>query len=535
MSVRDTTGVIIPSHEMAPGAILRAVENASSVVSTTSNDAGEYWAMQLVASIPADAVPEGSIIILPLTDPFEGEPLDFTYLASSKHMFLRILAKPQPRLTYGLCVTYSDGTLERLVPLGTTIKFPSVANYLVAKPELVELMRLAMGPELRIPTGDTSTAKRVCIRPLETGGERAEATEERHKGTSLMVDLEGVQRSTRNKADLHQRELDLHFVFRAMDVEKWDYSMSTDLVLTPEAYRSMVCEQAISQTEDQHPAFTACGLISRVQSLPLFLNKEKLKLLLTGAVFMDESNEPTLTWADFVTKESITDEAAPCPNHNSGMVCVLKNLAIVMQVIFSNSFENSLAPFINHLEGAKRIMEVVPADFLKHSVELGLKKFFRVVRSVRSIAIKEMAVPNPERCAAYLTWIFERLAEDLSNHPKMVKQEAYYRCHTSRNKVWNGVVKNGSRIGKAEKPSVKFTEKATEDKGAPSKPCAGYMGSQLGAVRHDGRPYQCIRGAACSFRHISITGKSDQRLTDLTASMPPAAQTDLRKAISSRK
>jgi hypothetical protein len=78
--------------------------------------------------------------------------------------------------------------------------------------------------------------------------------------------------------------------------------MSTDLVLQPEAYRSMLCEQSISQIEDQHPAFTLCGLISRVQSLPLFSNEEKLKLLLTGSILIEGSSVPTLTLEDFADR-----------------------------------------------------------------------------------------------------------------------------------------------------------------------------------------------------------------------------------------
>ena len=155
-----------------------------------------------------------------------------------------------------------------------------------------------------------------------------------------------------------------------MDIGKLIYSISTDLVLQPEAYRSMVCEQGDTQSDDQHPAFTACGLISRVQSLALFSNKEKLKLMLVSAVLIEGHAEPTLALEDFVTKEPISNRAAPCANHNSGMVSALKNLAMVMHILFSDVFENSLATFICHLEGAKRIMEVVPADFLRHSVEL---------------------------------------------------------------------------------------------------------------------------------------------------------------------
>jgi hypothetical protein len=539
VSVSETTGVRLPSYDMAPGAMLRAVEDASSVIAGSTDERGEYLAMSLVEVIPAAGVPDGSVIILPLTSPSEGELSNFTYLAASAHMYIRIHVRPQPLFTYGQCMAYSDGAEERVVPVGARVKFPSSDNYLVATPELVGLMRSSIGPEARSVSSDTAPAKRVCIRPLESGGEQAEETDDKPKGTSTYIlDLEGVKRPTRNKSDIPQREKDLHFVFRAMDIGKWDYSMSTDFVLQPEAYRSMVCEQSISQTEDQHPAFTACGLISRVQSLPLFSNKEKLKLLMIGSVLIEGSSEPTLSLEDFVTKgsESITDRATPCPLHNAGLVNARKNMLVCMHIVFSNHFEKALEEFIDHLEGAKRIMEVVPADFLKHSVELALRKFFRVVRSVKSSALVDMKVSTPEQCATYLSWLFERLAEDLSYHPKMVKMEAYYRCQLSRSRALQTSQKSKDIVAKVTpEKSVKFAEKATEDKPAMTKACVGHLGSQLGAVKHDGRPYKCIHGATCHFRHISINGKSDQRLLDLVAGMPATAQTDLKKAIGARK
>jgi hypothetical protein len=532
-------GVLIPRYELAPGAILRAVENASSVVPGSSDEDGEYLAMSLVVSKPAADVPEGSIVILPLTPPSEGEVTDFSYLAASKHMFLKIRKRPQPLFTYGQCVAYSDGTAERLVAVGESVKFPSATNYLVSTDELVSLIRTSVGPEVQLLISDNVPAKRPCVRLLGIGGEQAEELEDKPKGTSTYIlDLEGVKRPTRNKSDIPQREKDLHFMFRAMDVGKWDYCMSTDLVLQPEAYRSMLCEQSISQIEDQHPAFTSCGLISRVQSLPLFSNKEKLKLLLTGAILIEGSSDPSLTLEDFVTKgsESITDRASPCPLHNAGLVSVLKNLSVCLHIVFSNSFGHALDEFIDHLEGAHRIMEVVPADFLKHSVELALRKFFRVVRSVKMSALVDMKVSSPEQCATYLSWLFERLAEDMAFHPKMVKMEAYYRCQMARSKAlaYSQRPKEAAAKVTPEK-TVKFVEKPLEEKSALSKPCAGHLGSQLGAVRHDGRPYKCIHGAGCTFRHVSIAGKTDQRLNDLISTMPAAAQTDLRKAIGSKK
>lgn len=538
-TVRETTGVIIPGHEMAPGAILKAVEDAASVVTGSTDEGGEYLSMSLVQSMLAADIPDASIIILPLTPPADGQVMDFTYLAASKHMFIKIRIRPQPMYTYGRCMAYSDGTEERLVPVGTHLKFPSSTKYLVATPELVDLIQSSLVPEVRSLFNDAVPAKRPCVRPLDNGGEQADECEDKPKGTSTYIlDLDGVKRPTRNKSDIPQREKDLHFIFRAMDAGKWDYCMSTDLVLQPEAYRSMICEQSISQIEDQHPAFTSCGLISRVQSLLVFSNKEKLKLLLTGSILIEGLSEPSLNLEEFVTKgaEAITDRASPCPLHNAGLVSALKNLMMCMHIVFSNSFGDALEEFIDHLEGAQRIMEVVPADFLKHSVELALRKFFRVVRSVKTSALVDMKVSTPQQCATYLAWIFERLAEDLSYHPKMVKMEAYYRCQLSRSRALTQTQRPKEATNKVTpEKSVKFVEKTTEDKPVLSKPCAGHLGNQIGAVKQDGRPYKCVHGAGCTFRHVSITGKTDQRLQDLISTMPAAAQTDLRKAIGTKK
>jgi hypothetical protein len=118
----------------------------------------------------------------------------------------------------------------------------------------------------------------------------------------------------------------------------------------------------------------------------------------------------------------------------------------------------------------------------------------------------------------------------------MVKMEAYYRCQMARSKAlaYSQRPKEAAAKVTPEK-TVKFVEKPLEEKSALSKPCAGHLGSQLGAVKHDGRQYKCIHGAGCTFRHVSIAGKTDQRLNDLISTMPAAAQTDLRKAIGSKK
>ena len=121
--VRTATAFAVPVYDMASGAVLRAVENASSIVPGARDDAGEYMEMALVDLVPAAAVQNSAIIVLPLATPVEGEILDFTYLAASDHMFVRVNCRPQPRLTYGHCLAFSDRTVEPMVPIGAAISF----------------------------------------------------------------------------------------------------------------------------------------------------------------------------------------------------------------------------------------------------------------------------------------------------------------------------------------------------------------------------------------------------------------------------
>ena len=75
-------------------------------------------------------------------------------------------------------------------------------------------------------------------RQLEIGGESAEDTTEKPKGMYLQ-DLDDRRHFSRNKTDVAKRELELNFIFRAMDEKRRDYCMSTDLILQTELYRSM--------------------------------------------------------------------------------------------------------------------------------------------------------------------------------------------------------------------------------------------------------------------------------------------------------
>jgi hypothetical protein len=181
-------------------------------------------------------------------------------------------------------------------------------------------------------------------------------------------------------------------------------------------------------------------------------------------------------------------------------------------------------------------MELVSADFLKHMVEITIRRFFRVVRSVKTSSTQQSLV-TPQKCADFLAESFDKVTEVLSDHPLMVKQEVHFRLQSARRceaAVTDRTESAKKESAKAEKQSVKFAEVSPEVKKVSSRrTCSAYLGSQL--VRKDGRPYSCNFGKDCSFAHVSIAGKSRERLTDLVSAMAPSVKADLAKAILNRK
>ena len=528
-------GVCVPVYELAPGQILKAVEHASALATEYSDDAGEFYSMAMAELLGAAEVPAGAIIVLPLSEPEDVQRIDFSFLASSSLMYLQLFATPQPRMTYCHVAGYSAGTTDRPFPLGQKLKFPSAINYVVAKNALVDAVQEAIGQVVAVPG---ASAKRVCVRQLETGGELAGVTGEKAKGAYplVMTDLDEVTYPTRNKTDLVKRERELFLILRMMDVAKREYVMTTDMVIQPEVYRSTLCEMSVSQPEEVHPAFAACSLISRIHGLTVFRDKTKLELLLTGSVFLDSSTELSLTLEDFVTSPKISNKSSACSSNNVGMVAVLENLQMVLQIVFSNEFTECFKSFIENLHGICRTMYLVPADLLRHTVEMTLRKFFRTVRSVKGSSLPDgLSLKTPALCSQYLKSMFEKSSVSLSNFSTMQQHDSYFRFWLARRSEIESLPKPGERALKAVTPTVKFerAEKARSPAAPPlsTKPCSGYMGGLLGAVKKDGRPYRCEFGSNCSYKHISPAGKSDEKVLDYIESMSTTARFDLRKAI----
>ena len=539
-SASASQGVRLHSYVLASGSLQRAMENASSIRDDSTDEQGEEFYATIASTNTAAIVTADSVMILPLSDPAENEVLDFTYLAASDLMFVQIHGTPQPRMTYGHCLEYSHGVADRALPLGSLLKFPTTTNFIIAKPQLLVEVRYTVG--LTAPmTGGVDSAKRPCLRPRAVGGELAEDVSDKSKGTSqYLLDLDGVKHVNRNKTDIHHREKDLYFVFRAMDIEKWDYSISSDVVLQPREFLSMLSKQGDTRSGNRHAAFTACGLISIVFKLEVIHNTEKLKLLLTGAVLLHESNSllhesssNSLTLDDFVTGERVANKPVVCPANNAGLISVLRNFQTVMQIVFSDCFETCLSAFIKDLEGANRPMELVTADFLKYSVEQVLRDFFRVVRT----AISAGSVSNPTECALFLSDRFRELATNLSTYSIRVVDEQFFQVKLARPRSVQLPVEREKEKPITDKVVTRSKTAAAEEMGPKGSPktCTGHFGGLVGAVKSDGRPYACSYGKECVFWHLSIDGSTEQKLLKVAAVMPTVPQRDIVRAIKARK
>ena len=379
----EQTIVQLPTYTLLPTAILKAVDNAASVLTSSSDDLGELFGIAVATKVAAEDVVIGSVVIIPFRNPGSDEVIDFSFVASSPQLYVTLKGTPQIRMSYGVCTAYSNNCPEFPVDVGTAIKFPSPSHFLVAKGDLTEALSAAVKTSSRSMEPQIEEGqKRQCIRQLDEVGEQPEPFID--KGTSkYLLDLEGVRHFTRVKTDVPQREKDLFFVFRAMDRAKWEYAMGNDLTLQAEEFRLTLVEQGMSRNSSRIAAFSECSMLDRIQKLEFAVKTTKTKLLLSGIILVEGTSE-TLTLEDFTSGERILSEAIICPNHNRALIAVLRNVKMVLEIVFSSEFHECLAGFIHDLEGTERPMELVASDFMLFSVESALRKFFRVIRSVRT-------------------------------------------------------------------------------------------------------------------------------------------------------
>ena len=100
----------------------------------------------------------------------------------------------------------------------------------------------------------------------------------------------------------------------------------------------MVTEQSQTRSGNRDPAFSSCGLLSRVEELDVVKNAEKIKAFLSGNICMGAGMSAEL-------EDSSTLNCPICSLskvdllRNKNLIIALKNLGLLIEVYFSSLYK----------------------------------------------------------------------------------------------------------------------------------------------------------------------------------------------------
>jgi hypothetical protein len=472
------------------------LEDAAQSTSTSSDISGDFFNSNRATKESIANLTANDVIMVPLFVTENAVPMDSTALAQGP--------------LFATCLAYSQGTVHRETAVGFLVYFPPPDHILVANTNMLDLIETSTGTASDEPrTGAERANKRICTR-MQTGkGEQPAYETSIDKGMSkVMFDLDGGRYAVRDKSDLISSEEELGFAFRAIDRERWDQLAGKDFRLQA----GFILQQGRLREDHRHKAFTSCGVLDQVQGLGISQKTDPTKLLLMGRILIEE-DEPTLTLEDFIDPGEglpLSTSETVCPFQNRPMIAVLKNLQLVMEVCLSSEFKDVFEAFIVALEGTNRPLDRVNADFLKHQVEINLRKFFRVVSSERADnTLEEAPLNNPEECASFLHSLLETLVLNLKDHHHRALEDEYYRIAFIRDRRIAEIAARAEPTS-SSKPKAK-TGSPTKKAESPLRTCAGHFGKQRKATFPD-CPYKCSFGQACKFRHVTMIGKTHSEI-----------------------
>ena len=505
--------LVLPAYEQLQAEYVSSMRNMAEAAAGPATEQGEYFLMAIAEQKEMAVLVDGDFIVVPLVTMAVDQIADAHFMASAPIMFLKLIGVPHAVMTYATCAAFYGPVTIAPFAVGDRVKLPSIHSYFVARSGVVE----ALADLMLLSTSTSQSSKRPCVRLLGELGDQPDTIMD--KGTLKFVnDLDGGRYPTRNKSDLGTREEELHFLFRALEFDRREGVMGVDYLLQTEKYRALIISEAKSRSELRNPAYTSCGLYDRVYKLQLFTDPGRLKLFLTGNVLTEEI--PTLSLADFVGSQPLLEGEFICPKQNAPLVATLQNLQIVLQVLLSNDFEDSLEPFIAHLQGKLRPLELVKSNLLRFTVEAVLRKFFNVISTIRTPKLTTgFEVRTSAECAVYLRKLFDDLKETLADHQSRGIEESYFHRAVGLNITSVNVAISDPKLDLPGKKKVS------------GRPCSGFLGEQLKAKLTDGSLYKCLYGTECTFRHVSVKGKSEKDILELLAQLPSSAQADLRRVV----
>ena len=512
--------IVRPTYSALSSNLLTGVLTASSAVSDVLSPAGEAFTMLMADRVAALEGVAGSTVLLPINPPAADQVINFSYMCTCPVAFLTLRGRPGVHTSFAEVIGFTDDVLHQPLATGLTVQFPTPEFFLVAKGDL-----LASSQRRPLNTSEPEAKRSKVAQPV-IGGELTSPSGER--AILHITDLEGGKHVTRSKSDLYTREQDLRMGFRVVERERWPHLMGGDLLLQPAEYARIIIEQARTRPQHRDVAFHTCGLLVHVEELGFAYKTEKLRSLINGNVYGVGKGTP-VEIQDFESPGSPISTATGVDRlRNRNLVTALENVQLVMEVFYSPAFENALGTFIGHLKSSAQPMMLVTAAYLKHSVELQLTTFFRVVRSKKIHEPPLVALSTPKECAAYLASLFATLAKDLSDHAERKLGEDMF-AHSLEMKKANITQERKS----VKEPLIVKEEKSVRVSTGVKSLCFNFFGQSVKAVHEKTqKPYKCDRGNECIHDHSLSKGLTKKELLKIADSMPYHSRSDCRTAIS---
>ena len=440
----STTAWSLPTYSALSVALQFSIDTISSFDRTASIDTARSRMSYNTKLVAWNGLSERQFILIPLAVPEAPAIFDFAFLDTCGFIILATKGLPTEVLTHGIMIgTYGDHNFEGIA-LGENVCFSTPGHFLVASGDLISrCSQLQLELSQRAEDAAGTFTKRQRLLQGATGVQAASSPGER-QGTWI-ADPEGGQHPTRIKLDLSIREQNLAVAFRVTDRSRWPILMGSEYLLNTADYLDTVHEQYATVDRLRSSGYNSCGLLDRLGGINICKDWKALEKLMKG--LFGGSNGDSLTLGDFSTIGRIPTGDSPCTEHNRILASSLRNFELSLSVFFSGEFYGSLAPFINSLEGVTRPLELIPAGFLLHLVEVTISRYFRKLRTEK----QNDALKDPPSCSRYLSACFADLLEENNSPAKSYESLLRYNLHC---RSGGKVVNQAATTPKVDKAAV---------------------------------------------------------------------------------
>ena len=280
--------------------------------------------------------------------------------------------------------------------------------------------------------------------------------------------------------------------------------------LQTEAYWKVIQDESEALEQLVGSAFLRASKVSLLNGTAMANSSKAREQFLTG-----DFGERELSLDSFCAGSKLSTAAHPCVLQNGPLVSAIETLGVALEVLFSPQFAGSCDDLMEALRGHVRPLRLTDSGFLVHTIERTITRFFRVVsKEDKALAFPESDVTCPAGCAALLKAMLEEMVQELTDVAKATILEKRYSVQIR--------LKRERTVAPAPvmKCKARMTSQEPEGSNGEANQCGSHLGQLLRAVKKNGTPLKCLKGANCKFKHGKLSDMTKEAAVGLIATMP---------------